>query len=184
MSFCTPALISAEVSASKGAGLVSGTWKHLWQAWVRCFLHYQADRCPTRSRFQLTGHLVMSSGHSWGSSEEGSSHTLHETSVWSGPGFPPIYLHTPRPQQEAAQKHGLTWGPGDRQSQTVSCGHQVLGHWDEWATSPTLPTWTAEDIGQSLSEPRSLWVGWQGLPKAETESKTSLPYPHSLTSEL
>lgn len=25
---------------------------------------------------------------------------------------------------------------------------------------------------------------WQGLPKAGTESKTSLPYPHSLTSEL
>jgi hypothetical protein len=32
----------------------------------------------TFGRFQLTGHLVISSGHSWGSSEEGSSHTLHE----------------------------------------------------------------------------------------------------------
>lgn len=32
---------------------------------------------------RLTGHLVMSSGHSWGSSEEGSSHTLHEPRKWS-----------------------------------------------------------------------------------------------------
>lgn len=32
----------------------------------------------TFGRLQLTGHLVISSGHSWGSSEEGSSHTLHE----------------------------------------------------------------------------------------------------------
>lgn len=33
---------------------------------------------PTATPPRLTGHLVMSSGHSWGSSEEGSSHTLHD----------------------------------------------------------------------------------------------------------
>lgn len=45
----------------------------------------------TTPPLRLTGHLVMSSGHSWGSSEEGSSHTLQEPRMWSDPALYPWY---------------------------------------------------------------------------------------------
>ena len=111
----------------------------------------------------LTGHLVMSSGHSWGSSEEGSSHTLHEPRMWSDPALHPRYPclpvrlndmwgsytlsppHTPHGAIDKGSKGGAggtDLGSCGRQSQTASCGPQDLGHWGGRATSPTLPAWT------------------------------------------
>lgn len=57
------------------------------EVWIP--LPYGEGDSQTTLFLWLTGHLVMSSGHSWGSSEEGSSHTLHEPNMWSDPALSP-----------------------------------------------------------------------------------------------
>lgn len=135
----------------------------------------------------------MSSGHSWGSSEEGSSHTLHEPRVWSDltlcpwlSTLPPYWTirravippSTPTPRGDmderrwtGGQAAGLTWDPGGRQSHTASFGQQGLGHWDAEATSPTLPAWTVGGHGLSPGQsPPS-----HCLPKAGIRDPELLP---------
>lgn len=103
---------------------------------------------------RLTGHLVMSSGHSWGSSEEGSSHTLHEPRMWSvlalcpwlSPLLPDwttrraiVYLSPPALPRE-------TWTKESK----GGAGRTDLGSW--WQTEPKCLLWPA----------RSGALGWKG----------------------
>lgn len=102
---------------------------------------------------QLTGHLVMSSGHSWGSSEEGSSHTLQEPSMRSGLALCP-WPSTSRPtgQGEQLDPHPQpqppreTWTKGGK----GEASRTDLGSW--WQTEPNCLLWPA----------KSGALGWRG----------------------
>lgn len=167
-----------------------GTWYHRWVKYGFLPHIVRVTPKPQQCLPQLTGHFVMSSGHSWGSSEEGSSHTLHEPSVWSDPALCPWHWHpstqftrgaaTPSPPSAQGDMDrgrkvrtgpaGLTWGPGDRQNRTASCGQRGLGRWDGKATSPTLPGWT---VGRRSAPGQSPPLTPHRLQKAGIKSKTT-----------
>lgn len=102
----------------------------------------------------LTGHLVMSSGHSWGSSEEGSSHTLHEPRMWSDPALHPRYPCLPVRLNDM-------WG-----SYTLSPPHTPHGAIDKGskggAGGTDLGSWWQTEPNCLLRPARSGALGWKG----------------------
>lgn len=82
----------------------------------------------------LTGHLVISSGHSWGDTEAGSRHILwwdeqmFESHSWTGQTAWSV---------TAAMLSRLTWDPDGKQSRAVDLYRLTGGCWNAVATLPT-----------------------------------------------